>query len=298
MRQHLCALSIVVVIIIAGCADTETVEEQSSIPPATTATTIAATTATTTPAVTATTRALIEDGCGEPRATPGEYEGLSVVGDVERPYWVVVPETYADAAPAPLYLHLASGNGDHDGFLAGWRPYLDDLDGVMAIVNTQQRATTVELVALIDELSSNYCIDPHRVHVMGTSWSEDMAVRLACEAPDRIASFVGALGSYVPLNACQPDRAVPLLTFTGNPDRLYVTRLVERWAELNVCDPEPLVEDLGSGVRRLTYQDCEADVVFYDIEGMGHAWPVHESKGPGAGYTAEYEEVDYLEEAL
>lgn len=38
--------------------------------------------------------------------------------------------------------------------------------------------------------------------------------------------------------------------------------------------------------------------MFYDIEGMGHAWPVHESKGPGAGYTAEYEEVDYLEEAL
>ncbi|MEA2010598.1 MAG: hypothetical protein U9N78_07830 [Actinomycetota bacterium] len=42
----------------------------------------------------------------------------------------------------------------------------------------------------------------------------------------------------------------------------------------------------------------EADVVFFDIEGMGHAWPVHESKGPGAGYTAEYGEVDYIEEAL
>jgi hypothetical protein len=51
-------------------------------------------------------------------------------------------------------------------------------------------------------------------------------------------------------------------------------------------------------VTRKTYQGFQAEVVLYDIATLGHALPVHESKGPGAAYTAEYEEVDYLEEAL
>ena len=37
--------------------------------------------------------------------------------------------------------------------------------------------------------------------------------------------------------------------------------------------------------------------MYYDIEGMGHVWPVHEILGPDAGYMAEYAEVDYLEDS-
>lgn len=238
-------------------------------------------------------------GCAEPLAEPGEYEGLNVVGDVEQPYWMVVPETYADVAPAPLYLHLASGSGDHNVFLEGWRPSLDDLDGLMAIVNTAShtvRQSPETAAALIEAISSDYCIDPTRVHVMGTSSSFEMADRLACEESDRIASFVAAIGEEVWLD-CTPDRPVPLLTFTGDTDRFGVDKLVEKWVAINGCDPDPMVEDLGSGVFRKTYENCEADIVFYDIEGMGHVWPLHEAKGPGAVWVAEYDEVDYLEEA-
>lgn len=237
-------------------------------------------------------------GCDQPLAEPGEYEGLNVAGDVEQPYWMVVPETYADVTPAPLYLQLASGSGDHNGFLEGWRPYLDDLDGLMAIVNTGSAGSQSPetAVALIDQISGDYCVDPTRVHVMGTSWSFKMADRLACEVSDRIASFVAALGGAV-WSDCAPDRPVPLLTFAGDPDRSGVDRLVEKWVAINRCDPDPTVEDLGSGVFRKTYQNCEADIVFYDIEGMGHVWPLHEAKGPAAVWVAAYEEVDYLEEA-
>lgn len=238
-------------------------------------------------------------GCDEPLIAPGEYEGLNVIGDVEQPYWVVVPETYADVTPAPLYLHLASGDGDHDLFLEGWRPYLDDLDGLMVMVNTGSagRQSPETAVALIDQISGAYCVDATRVHVLGTSWSFGMADRLACEVSDRIASFVAALGGAV-WPDCAPDRPVPLLTFSGDPDRFGVDRLVEKWVAINGCDPAPTVEDLGSGVFRKTYENCEADVVFFDIEGMGHMWPLHEAKGPAAGYVAEYDEVDYLEAAL
>jgi len=239
-----------------------------------------------------------DDECSQPLAVPGDYEEASLAGEVERPYWLVVPASYPDVAPAPLYLHLAAGDGDHDAMMAGWRPYLDDIDGVMAIVNTQLRATTADLIAIIDEVSADYCIDPRRVHVMATSSSEAMAINMVCDAADRIASFAAGIGQAVPLTDCSPERPVPLLSFTGNADRPFVAELVETWSSFNGCDPEPVAEDLGSGVTRKTYQECQADVILFDIDTMSHAWPVHESKGPGAGWTAEYEEVDYLEEAL
>lgn len=236
-------------------------------------------------------------GCGEPLAEPGEYEGAGHYGDVEQPYWMVVPATYADVAPAPLYLHLAPGSGDHNSFLEGWRPYLDDLDGLMIMVNTAtpSRGQPDALASLVDQVSSEYCVDSQRVHVLGTSASYGMAQNFACEYSDRVASFIAALGGAV--LDCRPERPVPLLTFTGDRDRNGVDGLVDKWVEINGCDPEPVVEDLGSGVRRKTYQNCAADILFYDIEGMGHVWPLHEAKGPAAGFVAEYDEVDYLEEA-
>ena len=59
-----------------------------------------------------------------------------------------------------------------------------------------------------------------------------------------------------------------------------------------------MVGDLGSGVTRNSYQNCISDVLFYDIEGMSHAWPLHEAVGPGAQFIAEYAEVDYLDETM
>lgn len=289
-----CALALVIV----SCGDGEAQDQSDTTalrqPSTTSATTLLPTTTVAVPA-----------GCDAPLAEPGEYEGLNPVGDVEQAYWqaywVVVPETYVDVAPAPLYLHLASGDGGHNSFLAGWRPQLDDLDGLMVMVNTAPgvagKRDPETMVALIDQISAEYCVDSSRVHVMGTSSSFEMADRLACEAPERIASFVAALGDEV-WPDCTPDRPVPLLTFTGDGDRPGVTALVDKWVSINGCDPDPTVEDLGSGVFRKTFENCEADIVYFDIEGMGHAWPMHEAIGPGARFVAEYAEVDYLEEAF
>ena len=123
------------------------------------------------------------------------------------------------------------------------------------------------LLSLIDQMSGDYCVDASRIHVMGSSASAGEADRMACEAADRIASFTTTGASVLP-DECTPSRPVPLWTFTGDPDRPAVTALVDKWVAINGCDPDPVVEDLGSGVSRKTYQNCEAAVVFYDIEGM------------------------------
>jgi poly(3-hydroxybutyrate) depolymerase len=193
---------------------------------------------------------------------------------------------------------LASGSGDHDSFLAAWRPYLDDLPGLMAMVNTQEGAGVESLLAVADQIISDYCVDPDQLHVMGTSWSAGMAVNMACEASGRVASFTAGIGGEAPSPDCQPIRPVPLLSFTGDFDRTEDTKLVEAWVELNGCEPDPTVDDLGSGVAHKTFQQCEADVEFYDIAGMGHAWPLNEAIGPGAPLVEVYSEVDYLDESI
>ena len=253
---------------------------------------------TTTASPTTTRTAPAGSGCAVLHG-PGEYEGAGMFGDLKLPYWMVVPDAYSDIAPAPLSLHLASGDGGHHSFMDGWRPLLDGLNGLMAMVNTVDaaRGEPEALLALVDHLSAEYCVDPQHVHVIGTGTSFGMAERFACSASDRVASFIAAMGTTFP-GDCVPERPVPLLSFSGDPDRGGVRALVDRWVEFNGCAPDPIVEDLGSGVHRKTYQGCEADILFYDIDGMPHAWPLHEARGPGATWIAEYDEVDYLVEAF
>jgi poly(3-hydroxybutyrate) depolymerase len=235
-------------------------------------------------------------GC-EALHEPGEYEGVGHFGDVKQPYWMVVPATYAELSPAALYVHLASGDGDHHFLMESWRPYLGDADGLTLMVNTAMpsRGSPDALASLVDQISEEYCVDPQRVHIDGTGNSFRLTETFACEYSDRVASFIAALGRGG--SACTPDRPVPLLTFTGDPDRFGVKSLLDKWIKINGCDPEPVVEDLGSGVRRKAYQNCNADILFYDIEGMAHTLPLHEAKGPAAVWITEYDEVDYLEEA-
>jgi poly(3-hydroxybutyrate) depolymerase len=238
-------------------------------------------------------------GCEAPLPAPGDYEAVNDFDGADQKYFVVVPPSYEDITPAPLHLLLASGGGDADYNYAGWRESFDDEPMLIAIIATatgRQRAPAT-LLALIDQLAADYCIDLRHVHVEGGSSSGYAAAQLACEGSDRIASLFDGVGSFI-VSPCEPERPVPLLAITGDPDRHVVTRSVERWVEINGCNPEPLVEDLGSGIARKSYQGCEADVLFYDIEGLGHKVAMHECVGPVAElYCEAYEELDQLDEA-
>ena len=238
-------------------------------------------------------------GCEAPLVAPGDYEAVNDHGGANQRYFVIVPESYADLAPAPLQLLLGSGGGNAGLNYAGWRESFDDEPMLIAIVGTEggKERAPATLLALIDQLAADYCIDLRHVHVSGSSSSAYAAAQLACEGSDRIASLFDGAGSFA-VSPCEPVRPVPLLAITGDPDRRKVTLSVERWAEINGCDPEPLVEDLGSGIARKSYLGGEADVLFYDIAGLGHKAVLHECVGPVAEqYCEEYGELDEIDEA-
>ena len=99
------------------------------------------------------------------------------------------------------------------------------------------------------------------------------------------------------LRAGAPD---PLVAFTGDPDRSGVLSSAKEWAEAYGCEATPLVEELGAGVSRRTFQDCEADIEVLDIEGVPHVFVFHECIGPAAssGLCRENDVVDEIEDSL
>ena len=219
-----------------------------------------------------------------------------MVGDVDQKYWVVVPDSYRSGSAAPLYLVLAIGGGDADAHLSLWRPYMDErTPGLHVVASTKQDGDSdpTTLRSLVAAVSENYCVDADRIHVLGASRSAPMASTLACEASDLVASFFSGIGPTDP-GGCVPGRPVPMLSITGDAEREEeVLPGVVVWGDLNGCDSERSSSDLGSGVRRHSYQGCEADVVLYDIKGMGHELPMNDCSGLLG--CAEYAEIDFVD---
>jgi dienelactone hydrolase len=209
-------------------------------------------------------------GCDAPLVEPGEYEGTNDFEDAAQGYWVVVPADYAELAPAPLILFIAMAGESLDSNFEWWRPYLGPAESVFVVAeqNSIDHKGAPTLTALIDQLGAEYCIDTRRVHAMGQSTSGKTVAALACDASDRIGSFFVGIAGF----DCTPEQPVPFIAMTGDSDRRAVTKSVEARAEMYSCGPDPIVEDLGSGVTRTTYQGCQADIVLYDVEGVGHGF--------------------------
>ena len=145
------------------------------------------------------------------------------------------------------------------------------------------------LTALLDDLSSRYCIDPDRIHLMGMSLGAWKAAAMGCADPDTFAS-AALVAVEVHPNDCPP---LPIVAFHGTADptvtygegsgheypdspnaALPGTREnIANWAEGNGCDPEPTVERIGDDVEVWTYTNCVADVVLYAVSEAGHTWP-------------------------
>ncbi|MBI5957392.1 MAG: prolyl oligopeptidase family serine peptidase, partial [Chloroflexi bacterium] len=150
--------------------------------------------------------------------------------------------------------------------------------------------------ALIDHLSEEYTIDPERIYVAGFGAGGDMAFRLACVLPDRLAkvAVVGSLTWDYHVSMCgEPSEPVSLLVLNGanNLDRPAEGRTVTDDASgrsLNILNAEATASfwaarnecDLGAiraaeNPRRLIYDQCagEASVSVYIFQGVGNNWP-------------------------
>jgi polyhydroxybutyrate depolymerase len=169
---------------------------------------------------------------------------------------------------------------------------------------TDSDVDDVQFIAdLINDVSNIVAVDPTRIYVDGMSNGGSMANRVACELAGKVAAVGVVTGPPVePPGGCYPERPIPLIAFYGTEDPLVayeggivpesfisklihrssppvsfpsVTSYIEEWADRDGCSPVPeLIKAQGdaSGVR---YTGCKAssEIIFYTIEGGGHAWP-------------------------
>lgn len=158
---------------------------------------------------------------------------------------------------------------------------------------------------LIDELSQSYSgIDTSRIYLFGASNGGFMTQRLACSFTDRIAAFASNVASIAPAIAdtCNPATPRPILITNGTEDtlirydtyfvhhpsipktlgpKLPIREMVSHWKKVYRCSSFPAeifdfpdIEPADASTVTLeTYTCRRAPLVFYRVNGGGHAYP-------------------------
>jgi polyhydroxybutyrate depolymerase len=145
--------------------------------------------------------------------------------------------------------------------------------------------------ALIATLEQQYPIDRKRIYATGISNGGMMAYRLACELSDTIAA-IGVVSGALVTPSCRPAQPVPVIHFHGTADQNVpmlggvgpksvdktpkppVMDAIDFWVKRDGALAQPQITRLGSITKRVyAAANGSAEVVFYLIQGGGHAWP-------------------------
>ena len=243
-------------------------------------------------------------GCAQalPHAA-GTFDQTIESGGIARTYILYVPAGYDGSKRTPLVLgfHGLSLNAkffapyadfdavaDRSGFIV----VTPDATGSPPFWNGMAVPGATDDVAfvrdLLAKLESDLCLDQGRIYAEGYSNGGGMALRLACELPDRIAAIGVVAATYVNCRSGVPliafhGVADPIVPFEGGEDPSGasgifppVRRSVSEWARALGCDGLPLISRPSSEVEVSTFQRCASgmpDVLLYTIIGGGHTWP-------------------------
>lgn len=248
----------------------------------------------------------MDSSCDKPSVPPGQTARTLLHDGIERDYLLYVPDDYDATEPMPLVIsiHGFASNPQQQADISMWKDVADK-HGFITVYpqgtgfplrwNSGQRllgnqgADDVGFIsALLDQLETDLCIDSSRIYVNGLSNGAGMSNRLACEMAERFAATGGVAGAYNPVpGGCEPARPVPIIAFHGTDDPIvpyeggsaggldlpHVETWAQQWAERNDCNLNTEETEVTENVSRLSYDDCDADVILYTIDGGGHTWP-------------------------
>lgn len=137
--------------------------------------------------------------------------------------------------------------------------------------------------AMVENVSSETCIDAHRVYATGISNGAGLAHRLACEAADVFAAIAAASADLV-TDPCKPARPISEISIRGLNDTLVAYEggntgstgwyspgakgTLELWKNINGCTgaPSTTIEHCES------YTECSAgvEVTLCSLPNTGH----------------------------
>lgn len=174
----------------------------------------------------------------------GFFERKLKQGNLERTYYIYIPETIEENTATIFNFHGGFGNGKRhcessnifktadefgfivvcpDGTSSGRRIGSNLLYWNDGQINTPAQRNSVDDVGfvelIISDLKQSWNIDKNRIYATGLSNGAIFSYRLACELSDKIAAIApvaGAVGDMV--ESCKPKRQVPMIIFHGLKD--------------------------------------------------------------------------------
>jgi polyhydroxybutyrate depolymerase len=163
-----------------------------------------------------------------------------------RPYGLKAPRSYSPSKAAPLVIAIHGYGDTGPSLVDAW--HLDDLSeqkGFLlayptgTVERSQRRLTfwnatdsccdfydggvddVAYILAIIDDVSAHYAVDPARVYIVGFSNGGFMGHRLACDASTRIAAIVSVGGAtFRDPSRCAQSSPVAVLEVHGTADQV------------------------------------------------------------------------------
>jgi polyhydroxybutyrate depolymerase len=292
-----------------------------------------------TPLVTGATIVAVAFGMTKPTFAAGRPRSGADPGSITTPdgrirtYRVYVPRSLPRHSPVPLLIALHGGFGSGAQFEAnsGFDSLADEHgfivvypDGIPirargALANARvwnggnccgpaarQQVDDVGFISrLVDRISDEHDIDPHRVYATGHSNGAIMSYRLACELSDRIVA-IGVQAGSLEVDRCQPQHPVSVLHIHGTADRnIPITGgrgdglagiaftpphdAVVTFARLDGCSETSSTAAATDdpAVSTESWHPCRgnAEVQFVTVAGATHAWMGHASARVGQAFT-------------
>jgi polyhydroxybutyrate depolymerase len=235
-------------------------------------------------------------------------------GGLDRTYRIYVPAGYdaTTAVPLVLVFHGGGGSGEQvarqtgfdaeaerEGFIAVYpdgtsRGRTDLLTWNAGHCCGSALAEGIDdvafVAALLDQLETDYAIDPARVYATGFSNGAMLTHLLGCGLADRFAAIAPVSG-VAPLDGCAPVRPLSVLHVHGTADRVApyeggfvpdsvpprtdpaAADAVAHWQAANDC-PAATVTTEGAITIELA-EPCAAGttVELMAVADGGHAWP-------------------------
>ena len=144
--------------------------------------------------------------------------------------------------------------------------------------------------ALINEISSNYKIDPARVYSCGYSNGAFFTYALACYHSDKIAAIGSVAGTMMEetYNNCNPSHPTAMINIHGTSDAYVpyggwneglksIDDVLAYWTGFNNTSATPTVNRINDGattIERYSYTDGDDNisVEHYKVIDGGHVW--------------------------
>ena len=224
-------------------------------------------------------------GCGSGSGfTTGERTVMS--HDVERVYYLKLPENYDLLTPYPLIFGFHGASGDYSSFTEGYYDFQsvvgeeailvfpNGLPNEAGLTQWNHESDLIFFDDLYEELETNLCFDTRKVFATGHSAGGGFTHTLGCKRGNILRAIAPVAGSLLDYEDCIGQVAV--IQIHGSNDTTVPLGLIrparDYWITINSCEKAGTQEGVDPICE--AYSKCDADFPVQYCEHDGaHEWP-------------------------